>query len=416
MWDNRRLSCGKASCRLESGLVIQMRLRTVKNADIRSRNVLLRADYNVPLVEGQVADDARIRASLPTLHFLLDGGAKVAVCSHLGRPQGKPVPELRMDAVAQVLAELLGCDVPKAKDCVGAPARKAVDKLDPGELVVLENVRFHPEEESNDPAFAKLMAEPFDLYVNDAFATAHRAHASTSGVTQHLPSYAGLLVDREIQALSGLIDNPRRPYCMLLGGKKAQDKLGVLKNLLGKVDSFLVGGGVAFTFLKAQGHEVGESIVDDSLLDTMKDLLLEAEKRGTEILLPSDVIVAQELSATASTRVSSATDITAGWMGLDIGPETVRRYSEVLKGAGTVVWAGPMGAFEIDAFASGTRSLAELLAGIKGFTVVGGGETGEAVAKLGLADKFGHLSTGGGATLAFLQGKTMPALEPLRAD
>ncbi|MFO8034605.1 MAG: phosphoglycerate kinase [Candidatus Bipolaricaulota bacterium] len=393
-----------------------MRLRTVKDADVRGRQVLLRADYNVPLVDHQVADEARIRASLPTLHLLLDGGAKVAVCSHLGRPKGKRVPELRMAPVAKVLSDLLGCDVPKAKDCVGAPVRETMNKLEPGSVAVLENVRFHPEEETNDPAFARSMAEPFDLFVNDAFATAHRAHASTSGITHHLPSYAGLLVDREVQALSGLISNPRRPYYMLVGGKKAKDKLGVLKTLLGKVDGFLVGGGVAFTFLKAKGHNVGQSVVDDSLIDTMKELLEEAQKRETEILLPSDAVVAREVSAAASTKVAPASKIPAGWMGLDIGPKTIKRYSEVLENAGTVVWAGPMGAFEVEPFAAGTRAIAELLAGIKGFTVVGGGETGEAVANLGLGGKFGHLSTGGGATLAFLQGMSMPALEPLRAD
>ncbi len=395
---------------------MSMRLRTVKKADVRGHKVLLRADYNVPLVDGQVADDARIRASLPTLHLLLDGGAKVAVCSHLGRPKGQSAPDLRMNPVARSLADLLGCDVPKVKDCVGHPVQDAIDRLKPGGVVVLENVRFHAGEEANDQAFAKSLAEPFDLFVNDAFATAHRAHASTSAITHHLPAYAGLLIDREVQALSGLMSNPRRPYYMLVGGKKAKDKLGVLRSLLGKVDGFLVGGGVAFTFLKAQGYEVGQSVVDDSLVETMKELLQEARHKGTEILLPSDVVVARELSASASTEVVAASEVPEGWMGLDIGPETVHRYSQVLEEAGTVVWAGPMGAFEAEPFAAGTRALAELLAGIKGFTVVGGGETGEAVAKLGLAGKFGHLSTGGGATLAFLQGKTMPALEPLRAD
>ncbi len=393
-----------------------MRLRTVKDADVRGRKVLLRTDYNVPLTDGQVADDSRIRASLPTLHLLLDGGAKVAVCSHLGRPKGKPVSELRMDPVAHVLSELLGRDVPKAADCVGPPVREALSKVKNGGVIVLENLRFHSEEEANDPSFSKALAQPFDLFVNDAFATAHRGHASTIGVAQHLPSYAGLLVDRETQALSGLTTSPRRPYYVLVGGKKAKDKLGVLQNLLGTVDTFLIGGGVAFTFLKAQGHNVGDSVVDETLVDTLNQLMEQARTKKTEILLPSDVVAARELSASASTKVMPATDIPAGWMGLDIGPETVKRYAEVLHDAGTVVWAGPMGAFELQPFAAGTEKVAKLLAGIKGFTVVGGGETGEAVAKLGMADKFGHLSTGGGATLAFLQGETMPALEPLRAD
>lgn len=393
-----------------------MRLRTVKDADLGGRNVLVRADYNVPLADGRIADDARIRASLPTLHLLLDGGAKVTVCSHLGRPKGKPVPELRMDPVAHALEELLGCDVRKVKDCVGPPVNEAVEKLSPGDVLVLENLRFHPEEEANDPTFAKSMAEPFDLYVNDAFATAHRAHASTSGITHHLPSYAGLLVDREVQALSGLLDNPRRPYYVLLGGKKAGDKLGVIKNLLGTVNGFLIGGGVAFTFLKAQGYDVGNSIVDESLVDTMGELLQKAREAGTHIMLPKDVVVAQQRTRSAPTKVVPTERIPDGWMGLDIGPKTVRAYSSLLEDARTVVWAGPMGAFETQPFDSGTRALAELLAELKGYTVVGGGETGEAVASLGIADKFAHLSTGGGATLVFLQGESMPGLEPLRAD
>jgi len=393
-----------------------MRLRTVKDADIGGRNVIVRADYNVPLADGQIADDARIRASLPTLHLLLDGGAKVTVCSHLGRPKGKHYPELRMDPVARALEQLLGCNVRKTKDCVGAPVHEAVEKLTPGDLLVLENLRFYPEEEANDPEFAKALAEPFDIYVNDAFATAHRAHASTSGITHHLPSYAGLLVDREVQALSGLLVNPRRPYYVLVGGKKAEDKLGVIENLLGTVNGFLVGGGVAFTFLKAQGYGVGSSVVDESLLDTMGELLEKAKKAGTDIVLPKDVIVAEELSPSATTKEVPTTAIPDGWMGLDIGPKTVREYSSLLENAGTVVWAGPMGAFETKPFDTGTRALAELLADIKGYTVVGGGETGEAVASFGMASKFGHLSTGGGATLSFLQGASMPGLEALRAD
>lgn len=393
-----------------------MRLRTLKDADVSERTVLLRADYNVPLADGKVTDDSRIRANLPTLKLLVDGGARVAVCTHLGRPKGRNLPELRVDPVAAALGALLGCDVPKASDCVGAPVRAVLERMKPGSVAMLENVRFHHGEEANAPSFAKALAEPFDLFVNDAFATTHRAHASTTGVTHHLPAYAGLLVEREVQTLLGLVNNPRKPYYVLVGGKKAKDKLGVLTDLLGKVTGFLVGGGVAFTFLKAQGHKVGSSVVDEELVDTMGELLAQAKAKNTEILLPTDVVIAQELSASSPTKLAPATEIPEGWMGLDIGPETVKQYAAVLEGAGSVVWAGPMGAFEFDPFAGGTRAIAELLAGIKGFTVVGGGETGEAVSRLGLENKFGHLSTGGGATLAFLRGTTMPALEPLRDD
>jgi len=393
-----------------------MKLRSISDVEVRGRKVLLRADFNVPLKDGKVADDFRIRAALPTIKWLLEHGAKVAACSHLGRPKGKVVEELRLAPVAERLGELLGREVPTLRDCIGDEVKRAVEGLSEGEIVLLENVRFHPEEEENDPDFARELAAPFDLYVNDAFGTAHRAHASTEGVARYLPAYAGFLLAREVEVLSGITENPRRPYYVLVGGKKAKDKLGVLTDLLPKVDGFLIGGGVAFTFLAAKGCQVGSSIVDEELVPTIKELIERAESQGTEILLPVDVVAAQELSETAGTKVLPADAIPEGWMGLDIGPETVRVFSGKLKEAGTVVWAGPMGAFEYAPFAKGTEAIAKALTESRAFTVVGGGETGEAVVKLGLEDKFGHLSTGGGATLAFLRGKPMPALEPLRAE
>jgi len=393
-----------------------MKLRSISDVEVRGRKVLLRADFNVPLKDRKVADDFRIRAALPTIKWLLEHGAKVAACSHLGRPKGKVVEELRLAPVAERLGELLGREVPTLSDCIGDEVKRAVESLSEGEIVLLENVRFHPEEEENDPDFARELAAPFDLYVNDAFGTAHRAHASTEGVARYLPAYAGFLLAREVEVLSGITENPRRPYYVLVGGKKAKDKLGVLTDLLPKVDGFLIGGGVAFTFLAAKGCQVGSSIVDEELVPTIKELIERAESQGTEILLPVDVVAAQELSETAGTRVLPADAIPEAWMGLDIGPETVRFFSEKLKEAGTVVWAGPMGAFEYAPFAKGTEAIAKALTESRAFTVVGGGETGEAVVKLGLEDKFGHLSTGGGATLAFLRGKPMPALEPLRAE
>lgn len=378
--------------------------------------MLLRADFNVPLAGGRVADDYRIRAALPTINWLLEHGTRLAACSHLGRPKGKVVPELSLAPVAKRLGELLGRQVPLVPDCVGEEVERTVDGLAPGEMVLLENVRFHPEEEANDPEFSRRLAAPYDIYVNDAFGTAHRAHASTEGVARFLPSYAGLLLEREVEVLSGITANPRRPYYVLVGGKKAKDKLGVLTDLLATVDGFLIGGGVAFTFLVAQGKKVGSSIVDRELVPTISDLIARAKGEGTAIHLPVDVVAARELSATADTRVFPADAIPEGWMGLDIGPATREAFSKILNRAGTVVWAGPMGAFEYAPFAGGTEAIARALADSSAFTVVGGGETGEAVVKLGLEKAFSHLSTGGGATLAFLRGKPMPALEPLRVE
>ncbi|MCD5408073.1 phosphoglycerate kinase [Candidatus Bipolaricaulota bacterium] len=393
-----------------------MKLRTIQEADLAEKKVLLRADFNVPLAQGKVADDFRIRAALPTIRWLLEKGARLAICSHLGRPKGKPVPELSLAPVAQRLGELLGREVPLLPDCVGPEVTRRVEELPAGELVLLENVRFHPGEEANDPEFARALAAPFELYVNDAFGTAHRAHASTQGVAKFLPAYAGLLLAREVEVLSELAEAPRRPYYILVGGKKAKDKLGVLTDLLPKADGFLIGGGVAFTFLAAQGKQVGDSIVDEELLPTIKDLLQRAKAAGTAIHLPVDVVAARELSEEAETKVFPADAIPQGWMGLDIGPTTRAAFAEALGKAGTVVWAGPMGAFEYPPFAKGTEALARALAESPAFTVVGGGETGEAVVRLGLEKRFSHLSTGGGATLAFLRGKPMPALEPLRAQ
>lgn len=392
-----------------------MELRTVRNLSPRGLKILLRADLNVPLSAGRVADDSRIRAVVPTIRWLSERGARVAVLSHLGRPDGVVVDALRMGPVAVRLGELLGQEVHALSDCVGDEVAQAVNGLRLGAIAVLENVRFHPEEEENDPDFARDLARPFEAFVNDAFATAHRAHASTVGVARFLPAYAGFLMEREVDVLSGIRDNPRRPYLILVGGKKAKDKLGVLTDLLPQVDGFVVGGGVAFTFLAARGHRVGKSVLDEGLVDTIRGLLRAAEERGTEIVLPEDVVVARELSPEAETKVVRADAIPDGWMGLDIGPATVRKFAAALASAGTVVWTGPLGAFEHAPFAAGTAAVARALVASRAFTVVGGGETGEAVEKLGLADRFGYVSTGGGATLDFLRGESLPALEPLRA-
>ncbi len=390
-----------------------IRLHDVKEADVKGKRILLRADFNVPLRDGKVAEDFRIRKTLPTINWLREQGARVAIVSHLGRPKGKAVPELSLRPVAERLGELLGREVPLIPDCIGEAVAAAVERMGSGDVILLENVRFHLGEEANDPGFAEALASPFDLYVNDAFAVCHRAHASTVGVTRFLRPYAGLLLQEEVRVLLKVRDDPERPYYLLIGGKKAKDKLGVLEELLPKVDGILIGGGAAFTFLKAKGYEIGRSVLEEELLPKVRDIAERAYRSDVLLLLPRDVVVARELSDSAETAVVPADRIPSDMMGLDIGPETVRVFSEKLREAATVVWAGPMGAFEYKPFSRGTEAIARALAGAPGFTVVGGGETGEAVIQLGLEDKFGHLSTGGGATLAFLQGKPMPALEPL---
>ncbi|MCD6321115.1 phosphoglycerate kinase [Candidatus Bipolaricaulota bacterium] len=387
-----------------------MKLRDLREAEVRGKKVLLRADFNVPLKDGVVAEDFRIRKTLPTINWLRENGASVAVISHLGRPKGKVVPALSLAPVARRLADLLGEPIAFITDCVGDGVRKAVERMEAGDVLLLENLRFHPGEEENDPGFAQELAAPFDLYVNDAFAVCHRAHASTVGLPGLLPAYAGFLLQEEIRVLSKVRDDPDRPFFLLIGGKKAKDKLGVLEDLLPKVDAVLVGGGAAFTFLKARGLEIGRSVFEEDLLPKVKGI---AERAEGKLLLPVDVVVSRELSDSAETQVVPVERIPPDAMGLDIGPETVRLFSAKLREAATVVWAGPMGAFEYKPFAAGTEAIARALAEAPGFTVVGGGETGEAVIGLGLEDKFGHLSTGGGATLDFLRGRPMPALEPL---
>jgi len=389
-------------------------LRRVQNATVEGKTVLVRVDYNVPLKDGNVSDDARIKSSFPTLMDLLDRGAKLVLLSHLGRPEGKVVPELRLDPVGQRLQALLNHPVRKLDDCVGEEVKQAVEKGKKGDLFLLENLRFHPEETANDSQFAHHLATLGDLYVNDAFATLHRAHASTLGISNYLPAYAGMLVQKEIEALSYLIDEPKRPYLAIVGGKKAKSKLQALRDLLDRVDVVLVGGGVAFTFLRAKGYLVGNSVVDESLVEEIKELIRTAYEMGVLILLPWDVVVAQEISATAETVTCRAERIPPGWIGLDIGPETVRKFREQIAEANTVVWAGPMGAFEIEQFSHGTRAIAETLANSDAFTVVGGGETGEAVTKMGQTDGISYISTGGGACLALLRGKSLPALEALQ--
>lgn len=391
------------------------RTRTVRDVEVAGRRVLVRVDFNVPLnPQGGVSDDRRIRESLPTVRYLLERQAAVVLMSHLGRPGGRVVEELRMAPVGERLAQLLGLPVRILRECVGPEVEAVVAQMKPGEVALLENLRFHPEEEANDPGFAAALARLGDLYVNDAFGTAHRAHASTVGVAAHLPAVAGLLMEKEIRYLSRLLENPEHPYVAILGGKKVSDKIGVLRNLLGRVDAVLVGGGMAYTFLRAQGFPVGRSVVEEDKLDLARDLLELARQRGVQFVLPEDVVVAEQPTAEAPRRVVPASEIPEGWAGLDIGPRTAERFARQIEPARLVVWNGPMGVFEVEPFAAGTRAVAEAMARCPGITVVGGGDTAAAVEQFGLLDRFDHVSTGGGASLEFLEGRELPGIRVLQ--
>jgi phosphoglycerate kinase len=384
--------------------------KTVRDIAVKGKCVLVRVDFNVPLENGEVADDTRIRAVLPTIRYLLDRGAAVILMSHLGRPKGLVQEDLRLDPVGRRLSELLGQEVAKVDDCVGPEVERATKSLQPGQVLLLENLRFHPQEEENDQGFARQLASLADVYVNDAFGTAHRAHASTTGVTEYLPSVAGLLMERELQMLGDALANPTRPFVAVLGGAKVSDKIGVIRNLLSKVDLLLVGGGMANTFLKAQGHQVGESLVEDDSLALAKDILAQA---GGKLVLPVDVVVADAFADDANTQIVGVEQVPPGWRILDIGPRTVGLFEDRLRSAGTVVWNGPMGVFEFPRFAAGTIALASSLASAPATTIVGGGDSIAALQQAGLAEKMTHVSTGGGASLEFLEGKVLPGVEAL---
>jgi phosphoglycerate kinase len=385
-------------------------LRTVERADVDARRVLVRNDFNVPLEDGRITDDLRIRASLPTLQWLLDHGARVVCCSHLGRPKGKRDERYSLAPVAPVLGGHLGREVAFVDDVAGDQARQAVMELDDGQVLLLQNLRFEPGEERNDPELAERLAVLAELYVDDAFGAAHRAHASVVGVAERLPAYAGFLLAREVEVLSRLLEAPERPFVAILGGSKVSDKLAVLSNLLARVDRLVVGGGMCFTFLAAQGLEIGDSLFEPDEVDAVKELLAAAERDGKPVLLPSDVVVAREVAEDAERRTVPADGIEKGWKGLDIGPETAERFAGAVGDARTVFWNGPMGVFELAPFAEGTRRVAEGVAAADGFTVVGGGDSAAALAELGLADRVDHLSTGGGASLELLEGKTLPGV------
>lgn len=389
---------------------------TIRDIDVNGKRVLVRADFNVPLVEdtGVITDDSRIRATLPTIKYLIDRKARVILCSHLGRPKGRVVEKLRLTPVAQRLSELLGQRVEVAPHrSLGPEVEREVERLRGGDVLLLENLRFHPEEEENVPSFAQALARLADIYVNDAFGASHRAHASIVGVANYLPAVAGLLLEKEIKVLEGILANPAHPFAELAGGAKVSDKITVLENTLSKIDCLLIGGGMAATFLKANACEVGLSLVEDDRLDFAAKLMRDAAQHQVRLMLPVDVVIADKVSAEAKVRVVSVDDIPPDWRIVDIGPRTIRSFSEELQRCKTVFWNGPMGIYEIPKFAQGTQAMAKLLASLKATTVVGGGSTAEVVTAMKLADKITFVSTGGGASLRFLGGEKLPGIEAL---
>ena len=392
-----------------------MKKQTVRDVDVREKRVLARVDYNVPLEPEtrRILDDSRIRATLPTVDYLREQRARVILCSHLGRPHGQVVESMRLAPVAARLSELLGTGVATVDDCVGPAVEEAARSLKPGELLLLENLRFHPEEEENDRAFARALASLADLYVNDAFGAAHRAHASTAGVAAHLPAVAGFLMEKELDYLGRAVGSPQRPFAAVIGGAKVSTKMAVLRNLLSKVDCLLVGGGMASTFLKCQGFAVGESLVEDDQLDAARDILTEAESQGVPLLLPTDVVVGDRFAADAQCQTVPVRSIPRDWRVMDIGADTLTTFRDALEDCETVVWNGPMGVAEFSQFAEGSLGMALAMAELDATTIVGGGETVALIRQAGLVDRFSHVSTGGGASLEFLEGRVLPGVAAL---
>mgnify|MGYP002747577018 FL=1 len=384
--------------------------KSVKDIDVSGKRVLVRCDFNVPLQDGKITSDKRIVASLPTIKYLIDHHAKVILCSHLGRPKGEFKPEFSLAPVAARLSELLGQDVKMAKDVIGDSAKELAANLKDGEVMLLENVRFHAEETKNDPAFSKALASLADIYVNDAFGSAHRAHSSTTGVADYLPAVCGFLIQKEIEFMGGALENPKRPLVAILGGAKVSDKIGVINNLLDKVDTLIVGGGMAYTFFVAKGYHVGTSLFEADKVELAKEMMKKAEDKGVKFLLPVDNVISNEFAENAEYKTINSDEFPDGWMGMDIGPKTIELFCAATRGAGTIVWNGPMGVFEFPAFANGTKAMAKALAESGAVTIIGGGDSAAAAEQLGFADKITHISTGGGASLEFLEGKELPGV------
>ncbi|MDH4619488.1 phosphoglycerate kinase [Brevibacillus sp. AY1] len=390
-----------------------MNKKSIRDVELAGKRVFCRVDFNVPMQDGVITDDTRIRAAVPTIRFMVDAGAKVILASHFGRPKGQVVEEMRLTPVAAHLSGLLGKEVTKLDDSVGAEVKAAVEQMEQGDVLLLENVRFHAGEEKNDPELAKSFAELADLFVNDAFGTAHRAHASTAGIAQYIPAVAGLLMEKEIRFMGGALSHPERPFTAIVGGAKVKDKIAVIENLLTKVDNLIIGGGMANTFLKAQGYAIGSSLCEDDKLDLARTLMEQAKERGVQLLMPIDVVIADRFAADAQKQTVSIDGIPDGWMALDIGPKTVEAYHRVIVESKTVVWNGPMGVFEMDAFAQGTIGVAVAMKECSGTTIIGGGDSVAAVEKAGVAEQMTHISTGGGASLEFMEGKELPGVAVL---
>ncbi len=379
--------------------------------DVKGKRVFCRVDFNVPMQDGQVTDETRIRAALPTIEYLRKEGAKVILASHLGRPKGKAVDELRLDPVAKRLGEHLGIEVRKTNEAYGPEVEQTISEMNEGDVLLLENVRFYPGEEKNDPELAKQFASLADVYVNDAFGAAHRAHASTAGIAEHIPAVAGFLMEKEIEVLGKALSNPERPFTAIIGGAKVKDKIGVIENLLEKVDNLIIGGGLAYTFVKAQGHEIGKSLLEEDKIDLATQFMNKAKEKGVNFYMPVDVKVADDFSNDANTKIVSIEEIPSDWEALDIGPKTAELYRDVILNSKLVIWNGPMGVFELDAFANGTKAVGQALADATDtYSIIGGGDSAAAVEKFGLADKMSHISTGGGASLEFMEGKELPGV------
>lgn len=388
--------------------------KTIEDIDVKNKKVLVRCDFNVPQDDdGNITDDKRIVESLKTIKYLIDNNAKIILCSHLGRPKGEFNEKYSLKPIAKRLSELLNIEVKMATDVIGENAKKLVSELHDGEVMLLENVRFHKEEEENDLTFAKELANFAEIYVNDAFGTAHRAHASTAGVANYLPAVAGFLIEKEIDIIGGALDNPKRPFVAILGGKKVSDKIGVIENLINKADSIIIGGGMAYTFFKAQGFEIGQSICEEDKLELAKELLEKANSKNVKILLPVDIVCTNEISENGNAITVEANNIPVDLIGVDIGEKAIEVFAHELEKAKTIMWNGPMGVFEIDKFAKGTNAIARVLANLDAITIIGGGDSASAIEKCGLADKMTHISTGGGASLEYIEGKVLPGIECL---
>ncbi|MBW4084103.1 phosphoglycerate kinase [Paenibacillus sp. S150] len=390
-----------------------MNKKSVRDVEVKGKRVFVRVDFNVPVEDGKITDDTRIRETLPTIKYLIENGAKVILASHMGRPKGQFVDSMRLTTAAVRLSELLGKPVAKADEAVGEAVKAQIAELNDGDVLVLENVRFYPGEEKNDPELAKQFAELADLFVNDAFGAAHRAHASTEGIAHFLPAVSGLLMEKELSVLGKALSNPERPFTAIIGGSKVKDKIDVIDNLLTLADNVLIGGGLSYTFTKAQGFEIGESLVDNDKIDAALGFIEKAKALGKNFLLPVDVVIADKFGADANTKIVDVNEIPAGWQGLDIGPKTRELYADIIKNSKLVVWNGPMGVFEIDIFAEGTKAVAQACATTEGYTVIGGGDSAAAAEKFHLADQMDHISTGGGASLEFMEGKALPGVEAL---